>query len=164
MTESLQAAGGAVGSKKKLAVPTPDEKVWAAVAEAIKRKQVESEPTVRAVEVIERHAKTGEWLKVDARTLLGTEQEAEQVNADEYCVPELPKPADMLEYMAVVEKLVRESKFLEPGSKERYMEIMRKHYGAYCVRLEQFVPGRLDMPKLKLVARPGRRFGMCGAR
>ena len=117
--------------------------------------------TVRAVEVIERHARAGEWLKVDASKLLGTEQEVEGVDPDEYCVPELPKPTDVEEFMTVVDRLAEESKFQEPGSKERYKEIMRKHYGAYCLRLEQFVPGRLDVPKLSLAARPGAAHAGC---
>ncbi len=111
--------------------------------------------TVRAVEIIERHAKAGEWVRVDARELLGTEQEVETIDPDEFCVPEPPKPGDMDEFMTQVQKLADESKFTEPGSKESYKAIMQKHFGAYCLRLEQFVPGRLDVPKLKLVARPG---------
>lgn len=73
--------------------------------------------TVRAVEIIEKHAKAGEWVKVDARTLLGTEQEVETVNPDEFCVPELPKPGDKEEFMAQVERLAEATQLTVAGSR-----------------------------------------------
>jgi transposase InsO family protein len=126
-----------------------------AVQEQEAEKRAAASTTIRAVQVIEQHAKAGEWTKVDARTLLGTEQEVESVSADEFCMPELPQPKDLEEFMEVVERLAEAAQLKAAGSKERYREIMRRHYNAYCVRLEQFVPGQLDVPKLKLIARPG---------
>ncbi len=92
---------------------------------------------------------------MEARDLLGTEQDVETVDPDEFCVPELPKPGDMDEFMAQVERLAEATQLKVAGSKERYKAIMRQHYGAYCLRLEQFLPGKLDVPKLKLIATPG---------
>jgi hypothetical protein len=137
-----------MSGKVELPAKRLDVTTLGAVAEA-------ASTTVRAVEIIERHAKLGEWVQVDARTLLGTEQEVESVDPDEFCVPELPQQDDMKEYAALVEKLAEGAKLQSPGAKERYKEIMMRHYKAYCLRLEQFEPGKLDVPKLRLIARPG---------
>jgi hypothetical protein len=72
-------------------------------------------PTVRAVEVIERNAKAGEWRRTDARTLLGTEQEVEAVNPDEFCVPQPPMPGDKAEFEAAVDRLAEKLSGMRPG-------------------------------------------------
>jgi hypothetical protein len=67
-----------------------DESTKAAAAEAVVAaagaKLAVASTTVRSVEIFEGHAKAGEWVQVDARMLLGTEQEAESVDPDEFCV------------------------------------------------------------------------------
>jgi hypothetical protein len=75
---------------------------------------------------------------VDARTLLGTEQEVEAVNPDEFCVPQPPMPGDKAEYEAAVDMLAEKAELHAPGSLARYKEIMMQHYGAYCMRLAEF--------------------------
>jgi hypothetical protein len=160
MTTILQApAEAGTTSKVELPMRRLDESTMAAVAEAVAAAAGEklsvASTTVRAVEIIERHAKAGEWVQVDARRLLGTEQEVESVDPDEFCVPELPQADDLKEFMELVGKLAEGAKLQSPGAKERYKEIMKRHFRAYCLRLEQFVPGKLDVPKLRLIARPG---------
>jgi hypothetical protein len=112
-------------------------------------------PTVRAVEVIERNAKAGVWRRVDARTLLGTEQEVEAVNPDEFCVPQPPMPGDKAEFEAAVDRLAEKAELHAPGSRERYKDVMMHHYGAYCMRLSEFEPGKLKVAPLRLVAKDG---------
>jgi hypothetical protein len=132
-----------------------DESTMAAVTEAMAAAAGEklsvASTTVRAVEIIERHAKAGEWVQVDARRLLGTEQEVESVDPDEFCAPELPQADDLKEFIKLVGKLADGAKLQSPGAKERYKEIMKRHFRAYCLPL----PGKLDVPKLRLIARPG---------
>ena len=74
----------------------------------------------------------------------------ETVPADAFCVPLPMTEEQRMEYRKQVDLLAEKSDFREPGSKERYKEIMYRHEGAYCVRFEDFVAGQLDAPELVL--------------
>jgi hypothetical protein len=58
--------------------------------------------------------------------------------------------AAMRQFQKRVAELANKSSLREPGSKERYMEIMMRHRDAYTLSLDHFKPGQLDVPKLRL--------------
>ena len=114
--------------------------------------------TVKAAEVMEQNA--AKWHKLDAQKVLGSEEDVpEAVHPDEYCVPELKSEEEKQEFRREFEAAVRElasnSDLQENGSKEKYIEIMLKHAGAYCRSLDDFTPGQLDVPELRLAVKEG---------
>jgi RNase H-like domain found in reverse transcriptase/Integrase zinc binding domain/Integrase core domain/Zinc knuckle len=114
--------------------------------------------TVKAAEVMEQN--TAKWHKLDAQNVLGSEEAVpETVHPDEYCVPELKSEKEKKEFReefeVAVRELARKSNLREKGSKEKYIEIMMKHSDAYCRSLDDFTPGQLEVPELRLAVKDG---------
>jgi transposase InsO family protein len=107
--------------------------------------------TVRAADVIESNAKKQLWAKAESNDFLGTAVDVpEPIDPNEYCVPLPQAEQDDKEYHALVQKLAAGSAYQSDETRQRYVAIMTKHKEAYCLSLETFVPGQLDVPDLVL--------------
>ena len=113
----------------------------------------EAPKTVRAAEVIERYAKTGEWVRADTEDLLGPEQLPEIVDVDEYCMPNPPDPVKRAEMEAEFEKIIAKSNYSE-SSKEEYRRIIREHGEPYLLQLEPQDVGKLKKTPLRIRVDP----------
>ena len=113
----------------------------------------EAPKTVRAAEVIERYAKTGEWVRADTEDLLGPEQLPEIVDVDEYCMPNPPDPVKRAEMEAEFEKIIAKSNYSE-SSKEEYRRIIREHGEPYLLQLEPQDVGKLKKTPLRIMVDP----------
>jgi hypothetical protein len=113
--------------------------------------------TVKAAEVIEQNA--AKWHKLDAQKVLGSEEDVPEAVHPTNIVPELKSEEEKQEFRQEFEAAVRElasnSDLQENGFKEKYIEIMLKHAEAYCRSLDDFTPGQLDVPELRLAVKEG---------
>ncbi len=127
------------------------EKVDCATVAAALATAVPVAMTIRAADVIEANAKKQQWARVASQEFLGTQAEVpEPIDPDEYCVPLPRAEQDDKEFHALVQKLASQSAYQSEETRQRYMAVMTKHKEAYCLSLEAFVPGQLDVPDLVL--------------
>jgi hypothetical protein len=126
---------------------------------AVERKSWERESwvpvasTCKAAKVIE--SNRGKWSQVDVKAALETEGEvSEAVELDDFCVPEQrtveQKVQFQKDFLEKVAELAKKSALQSKGAKEEYKRIMLKHSNAYCRSLDDFIPGQLDVPELRL--------------
>ncbi len=107
--------------------------------------------TVRAAEIIEENAGKQRWAQVASTNFLGTAAEVpEPIDPNEYCIPLPQAEQDRDEYMKKLHELAAQSALQSEESRQRYVDIMVKNMDAYCLSLESFVPGQLDVPDLVL--------------
>ncbi|TXH00892.1 MAG: hypothetical protein E6R05_06395, partial [Candidatus Moraniibacteriota bacterium] len=109
--------------------------------------------TVRAVERLKEVEQGQGWVRVDASEVFGGsgDDEIMEVDEDEYCLPEF-RNSDMQKdsYMKEVERLLQESDLRTDKARTRYKEVMWDNRDAYCLSLDDFIPGQLDVEELRL--------------
>ena len=114
----------------------------------------------KAIEVIQKNK--GKWSKAEMVEALETAEEVpEAVELEEFCVPEVmtakEKAVFEAEFKEQVLTLVGKSALKSQAARKEYVRVMNKHSGAYCRSLEDFKPGQLDVPELRLTC-PGQRI------
>lgn len=115
--------------------------------------------TARAVETIERVKRENQWRQIDSTEVFGRNLGNEhEIPLDDFCLPEWRAGSEEAEreYEAKVEALLEGSDLKTEAARKRYKEVMMRGKEAYCLSLDDFVPGQLDVEELQLHVSAGK--------